>query len=110
MKFEQILYEVSLKKIGIDKNPAKDLKRKMKVKKPTVKNITEKVKDGHKRLASAAGGSATPKKVDNYMDKLEKEGDVDDIKKQIKKKGLTGKAAERYKWAVLHKRMKGHFN
>jgi hypothetical protein len=74
-----------------------------------IEALEEKVKDGHKRLASAAGGSATPKKVDNYLDKLDKEGDVDDLEKQAKKKGLSGKKAKAYKWAVLHRRMKGHF-
>lgn len=72
--------------------------------------LNEKTKPGHKRLASAAGGSATASKVDNYLDKLDKEGVVDDIKRQAKKKGLTGDRAEAYKWAVLHKRMKGHFD
>ena len=73
-------------------------------------DILEKVQSGHRRLASAAGGSATPVKVDNYLDKLDKDGSMGDIEKQIKKKGLSGERAAAYKWAVLHKRMKGHFN
>lgn len=71
--------------------------------------LNEKVKDGHRRLSKAAGGSATPTKVDNYLDKLDKEGDTAEIMKSAKKKGLTGEKAEAYKWSVLHKRMKGHF-
>jgi hypothetical protein len=72
--------------------------------------LNEKVKDGHKRLASATGGSATPLKIDNYLTKIDKEGKVKKIEKQIKKKGLKGKSADAYKWSVLHKMMKGHFD
>jgi len=74
------------------------------------KSIAEKVQSGHKRLATATGGSATGKKVDNYLSKLDKDGSIDDIEKQIKKKGLTGERAAAYKWSILHKRMRGHFN
>ncbi len=65
---------------------------------------------GHERLASAAGGDATEKKVDTYLTKLDRQGFTNQLEKQAKKKGLKGKRAEAYKWAVLHKRMKGHFN
>ncbi len=71
--------------------------------------LNELVKPGHKRLASSAGGNATGKKVDDYLSKLDNSGETAKIKKAAKKKGLRGRAAEAYKWAVLHKRMKGHF-
>ena len=75
--------------------------------------LLEKVKRaklGHKRLAKAAGGDATPGKVDKYLDKVDKQGTTDKLEKQARKKGLKGKNADAYKWAVLHKMMKGHFN
>lgn len=72
--------------------------------------ILEKVKDGHKRLASAAGGEASGSKVKNYMEKLEKEGKIKEIEAQAKKKGLSGDKLEKYKWAVVHKMLKGHFD
>lgn len=72
--------------------------------------LNEKVKEGHKRLAKVTGGNSTPSKIDNYLSKLDKEGKVKGIEKQIKKKGLKGKRAEAYKWGTLHKIMKGHFN
>jgi hypothetical protein len=66
--------------------------------------------EGHKCLAIAAGGNATGGKVKTYLHKLDGEGVTSKLKKSAKKKGLTGKKAEAYKWAVLHKMMKGHFN
>lgn len=77
------------------------------IKTPKQNEMEEEVKAGYKRLAKADGG--TPTKVKNYLHKLDKEGDTDEIEKSAKKKGLSGKDAEAYKWAVLHKRMKGHF-
>ncbi len=74
------------------------------------KVLNEKVKPGHERLAVAAGGSATGGKVEKYLHKLDNEGVTSKLKKSAKKKGLTGKDAEAYKWAVLHKMMKGHFD
>ena len=72
--------------------------------------ILEKVKDGHKRLASAVGSDASGTKVKNYMDKLEKEGKIKEIVAQGKKKGLSGEKLEKYKWGVIHKMLKGHFD
>ena len=72
--------------------------------------VLEEVKPGHKALATSVGGSATPKKVDNYLSKLDKEGVSDKIDKEIRKKGLTGKRADAYKWGTMRKIMKGHFN
>jgi hypothetical protein len=71
--------------------------------------LNEKIKAGHKRLASATGGNSTPSKIKNYLTKLDKKGKIKNIEKKIKEKGLTGKEAKAYKWAVLHKMMKGHF-
>lgn len=74
------------------------------------KALNEEVKPGHKRLAVAASGDATGGKVKSYLHKLDSEGVTSKLKKGAKKKGLTGEKAEAYKWAVLHKMMKGHFN
>jgi len=71
--------------------------------------LNEEVKPGHKRLAVATSGNATGTKVKNYLHKLDANGTTKDLKKSAKKKGLNSKDAEAYKWAVLHKMMKGHF-
>lgn len=72
--------------------------------------LKESVKAGYKRLATATKGSSSPAKVKNYLNKLDKEGEKKKIEKEIKKKGLTGKHAEAYEWAIKHKMLKGHFN
>lgn len=76
----------------------------------TFDQALNETKKGYKSLATAAGGSATPAKVNKYLDKIDDSGKTNELEKAAKKKGLKGKKADAYKWAVIHKMMKGHFN